>query len=177
MIYQDGKLVATDNQMVELTAEEYKNLSDEKKKNGDVYFVDASDESSHAKLIHLISSVGNTTKLVNASPDGTLVGAVLSLYERLGGMTFSFDENKESLKATYSDEITPVDIPDMPEYLSDEDKIQFYMNILGDINKIGEKGFTNLSDMLVDISNRLNGLSFSFDSGTGNVNISYDDGR
>ena len=42
---------------------------------------------------------------------------------------------------------------------------------------IGEKGFTNLSDMLVDISNRLNGLSFSFNSETSNVEISYDDGK
>ena len=51
------------------------------------------------------------------------------------------------------------------------------MNILGDINKIGEKGFTNLSDMLLNIYNRLNGLSFAFDSETGNVDISYDDGK
>ena len=178
MLYVDGKLIATDNQMVKISEEDYNKLPDSKKNNGDVYFVDSgNDSASNAKLIHLMSSIGNTSKLTNVSSDGTIVGAILSLYERLGGMSFSIDEEGEALKATYSDEVTPVEIPDIPVYLSDEEKIKYYMNILGDINKIGEKGFTNLSDMLLNIYNRLNGLSFVFDSETGNVDISYDDGK
>lgn len=170
-MFLDGELVGSSQQMISLTQAEYDNLSTEEKLNGDAYFINDSDEESDSANIKNIEYfLGDTSKL-STMADGTLSGILSDIYQRLGNLSFHVDEDG-SLRADYDDTTpTPAVIPDYPEYASDATKIKYINDVIGDKTNVTNYGFASVTDMILDIYSRINGLVFSYNEVTDGIDV------
>ena len=118
----DGKIVSTNEQVKTVTIEEYNSLTEEERNDGTSYFISNYDDNEYKKLVKVGNIIGNDSKL-SGYADGTIVGAIVDLYSRLNGVSFSVGANDE-VSFVYDDTTpTPVDPVPSPDDMTDYDKI------------------------------------------------------
>ena len=173
-MFLDGELVGTSQQIIPLTQAEYDNLSTEEKLNGDAYFIKDSNDNESVKIENIETAMGDVSKLSTLGYEN-LVEALTDVYQRLGNMSFSMDTDNKTLNVQYDNTTpTPVDIPTADPYMSDAKKIERIETIFGDSDSMGQKGFSNLVDMILDIHSRIDGLSFKYNEETGGVDVTVE---
>lgn len=172
-MFLDGKLVGTSQQIVSLTQAEYDTLSNEEKLNGDAYFITDS-EGDSTKITNIEYALGDVSKLSSVG-DGTIAGILSDIYRRLGNMSFSVNGEGELIADYDSTVPTPVEIPECSVDASDAEKIEYFENLIGDKTIISNNGFTNITDMLLDVYGRIKGLVFEYNEETGDVDVHIED--
>jgi hypothetical protein len=169
----NGKLVAGNTQAVTLKDDaEYEALSNDEKMDADkVYLVPDTSADDYQRLLKLSEVMGSIDDIANYA-DGTIIGVINDIYDRLGGLSFKINESTGCLNVTYSDEVTPATITTPATYVTDVEKINHMESVIGDQEKLASIGFGTVIGALVDIYNRLDGLSFSFDTTNEVVEVS-----
>ena len=184
MIIVGGKEVEGKSKVIALTQDEYNALSAEDKSNDSiVYFVYDGDEAHYQQLVQLRTLVGSPNALETYTNQTTVIGAIMDIYQRLGGMSINLDPNTSNINLTYDpDDVTPAVTPDDIEHLTDEAKIEYLISSLGcndnaAITAFHEAGFTNIVQALVSIYSALNGVSLALNAEGDALAASYDDGE
>jgi hypothetical protein len=169
-MYINGKRVASNEGYQEITQAEYDALSDTDKMNGHIYLItDSNLNDDYVQLIRLQSLIGDETQL-SGYADGTLAGILVDLYNRLGG--FSFDLTSDNtLTATYSDEKSTAVVRALSETASDAEKVEHMLSLIGDEDTLAETGFSTIAAAIVELYNRLDGTSYSYNSDTNTAEV------
>lgn len=170
MIILDNKVVASADRLISITQAEYDALSDEEKLGDNAYFITDSDED-YERIIELQTLLGPSDRLDGIS-DGTVIGALLDLYERLGGFSFSMDPLTNDLIASHNDEVDTGSVTVKTHFSSDSEKLDFLFSILGDASELTTIGYTNIVDAIADMYERFAGLKFSPSEDKTTMNIS-----
>lgn len=169
-----GKIVSTSKQMQTVTAEEYAKLSVEEQMNGNAYFISDSFDDEYKKLIHMGTVIGNDEDLAGYA-DGTVIGAIVDLYNRLGGMSLQLDANN-NIEFVYNDEdITPAESAGHVEYLTDAEKINHMEDVIGTEDDLYNLGYPTLVSAIRGLYSKLNGISMSYNDETQVLKLSYSD--
>lgn len=176
MIYLNGKVVANVTpDIISLTQSEYDILTDEQKMNGTVYFITDGEDDNFARLSYIDSVIGTADQISNIA-DGTIIGVIKLLYERLGGLSFVVDTTTGQYTTTYNaDEPEIADTPTMSDFESDTQKIEHLCDILGSPDDLSKMGYISISEALVDLVKRFGGLSFTYDEENNIVHAIYNE--
>lgn len=174
MILMDGKIVSTSEQIRTITMAEYNALSDEERNDGTSYFVSDYDDNEYKKLVKVGNIIGNDDKL-SGYADGTIVGAILDLYGRLNGVSFSVNANDE-ISFVYDDTTpTPVGPAPSPNDMTDSEKITHYQEVIGNETDLNNIGFTNVIAAIRDLYAKLNGIQLEYNDATTTLKMIYSD--
>lgn len=174
MILLDGKIVGSSDQLILKTREEYEALSDEVKNNGNAYFTPDDYDTEYTKLVHMGFVIGNDEEL-SGYADGTIVGAILDLYDRLGGLSLRLDANN-NIEFVYNDEeVTPAEPAGNIEYLTDADKINHIEDVIGSEDDLYNLGHPTIVSAIKSLYARLNGISMTYNDTEETLKISYSD--
>lgn len=163
MIKQDNKVFGTTTKAPTLTQSAYNALSTSEKNNGSGYLVSSSEEEFQ-KLLYSLGLIGRQNALANIA-DGTVAGAIVDLYSKLGGCQFDLESIAGVMSVTHEASSpsgnTPVDIS---ELTTDEDKIDALYALVGDRAVLQSTGNGSIVDAILDLYERLNGFSFAVDT-------------
>jgi hypothetical protein len=175
MIVLDGKQVASNDKLISLTEAEYQALSTEEKMNPNkTYFITDSNSEEYLNLVRLQALVG-PGKNISTFADGTVIGAILDLYTRMGGVAFSLTDvnGTPTLNAEYrvnTSTGTPIEISDNA---TDAEKIEMLQELIGSETNLNGVGYNTVIAAIVDLHQRLNGFTFSYNQSTGTVSATY----
>ena len=174
MILMDGKIVSTNEQVKTVTIEEYNSLTEEERNDGTSYFISNYDDNEYKKLVKVGNIIGNDSKL-SGYADGTIVGAIVDLYSRLNGVSFSVGANDE-VSFVYDDTTpTPVDPVPSPDDMTDYEKIVHYQEVIGNETELNNLGFTNIINAIRDLYAKLNGIQLEYNDKTATLKMIYSD--
>ena len=174
MILMDGKIVSTNEQVKTVTIEEYNSLTEEERNDGTSYFISDYDDNEYKKLVKVGNIIGNDSKL-SGYADGTIVGAIVDLYSRLNGVSFSVGANDE-VSFVYDDTTpTPVDPVPSPDDMTDYEKIVHYQEVIGNETELNNLGFTNIINAIRDLYAKLNGIQLEYNDETATLKMIYSD--
>lgn len=177
LLYNGKEVGASGDKLVSLTQAEYDALSDEEKNNGDAYFITDSTDAEYRKLLHISDVIGSKADLAGFA-DGTIIGAIKDLYERLGGVSFKVEAGTNYLQAIYNDE--PTDnvstLPPASEYMSDTERIEYLGELIGQESDLASTGHGTIIGAILGLYSALGGFSFAYNEITNSVDVSYDDG-
>lgn len=170
----DGKLNATNSPRSELTESQYNDLSSSQKNNGTTYFITDANDSTYQKIQHLKNIIGNIDDL-SAYGDGTIIGALQELVDRMGGFTFSLDANESYVIGTCDDsQPTPATI-DPPASDSDDDVADHLIELVGSTTALANCGYSTVVGAILDLFDRIQDFSFSHNSKLGVLTLEYDE--
>lgn len=170
MILIDGKIITDD---IDVTQSQYEQLPEEEKNNGACFFISDDGLSEHDRLVNLNAVIGNQSLLANLGGDGTLVGAIVELYNRLGGLSFEMNEETNIFQSYYNPTVTPVEVPTLDADASDSEKLAYYETLFGSPEKLGELGVSTLIGAIDNLYRRLGGLVFSYSETDDILNVNY----
>ena len=174
MILIDGKIVSTSEQVKTVTVAEYNALTEEERNDGTSYYVSDYDDTEYKKLIKVGNVIGSDEKL-SGYADGTIVGAIVDLYNRLGGISLSLGVNDEVIFDYDDTTPTPVTSPDAPKEMTDLEKIEHYQKVIGNETDLNNLGFSNIVTAILNLYSRLNGVQFEYDATTSTFKMIYSD--
>ena len=174
MILMDGKIVSTNEQVKTITMAEYNALSEEERNNGTSYFISDYDVYEYKKLVKIGVVIGDDAKL-SGYADGTIVGAIIDIYNRLNGVSFTVGANNEVSFVYDGTPPTAVDPVPLPEDMTDYEKIAHYQEAIGDESGLNNLGFTNVIAAIRDIYAKLNGIQFKYDDESATLKMIYSD--
>ncbi len=167
----NGEIIATNTPQVTLSRAEYDALSPELKNDPSItFFIYDDEENDYKKLLKISTVVGSESQLAGYA-DGTIIGAIKDLYDRLGGLSFAIDPEYNHVEATYSDENPNNVIQQLAENATDSEKIAHLEALLGDVANLTGTGYDTIVGAIVDLYTRLNELSFAYNSGTNTVEV------
>lgn len=167
----NGRIVSTNNPQVSITREEYEKLPQEMKDDPSItFFIIDDNDDDHKKLLELTSLIGSEEVLAKYA-DGTVLGAIKELYDRLGGLSFSVDPEFNHVEAKYSDENPNNDIQQLAGNANDSAKIAHLETIIGDAKKLEGTGYDSVVSAIVDLYGRLNNFAFAYNSETSTVEV------
>lgn len=158
----NGQTIATNNQQVTITSEEYDKLSPEVKNDPNIsfYVIDGA-EANFEKLMDIMATVGDGSQLSNL-PTGTVIGAIKELYDRLDGILFSIDESYSYLIANKSNENPNNDIKILDSSATDAERVEYLKEILGNKEDLNSLGYDTVIGALLTLYKSLDGLAFKF---------------
>lgn len=174
MILMDGKIVSTNEQVKTVTIEEYNSLTEEERNDGTSYFISNYDDNEYKKLVKVGNIIGNDSKL-SGYADGTIVGAIVDLYSRLNGVSFSVGANNEVSFVYDGTTPTPVDPVPSPDDMTDYEKIVHYQEVIGNETELNNLGFTNIINAIRDLYAKLNGIQLEYNDVTATLKMIYSD--
>ena len=170
MLMKDGQIVATN--IKELTTSQYNALSTAQKNNGNIYAISDYTSDEYAKLTRIGNLVGNPDRLVDYA-DGTIIGAIADLYNRLNGISFNVDTTTNEIELNYDatppTPVTPID----PSTMTDDEKIDYLEDLVGDPDDLAALGFTNAAAAIRWLYAKLGGCEISYNDQTDTVTLVY----
>ena len=173
-IMVDGELRATNSPRSELTGSQYANLTNAQKNNGTAYYVTDENDSTYQKIQHLKNIIGNIDDL-SGYGDGTIIGALQELVDRMGGITFSLDDNGTYVIGTYDDSaVTPATI-NPPASESVDDVADHLIDLVGSTTALANCGYSTVVGAILDMFDRISDLGFSYNSTLGVLTVEYDE--
>jgi hypothetical protein len=184
MIIVNGKEVEGGSKVIAMTQDEYNALSAEDKSNSSiVYFIYDGDEEHYRQLVQLRTLVGSPNALETYTNQTTVIGAIMDIYRRLGGMSISLDPTNSHINLSYDPaDVTPAVVPDDISHLTDDQKIEYLISSIGvddnaAIESFHAAGFTNIVGALLSIYTALNGVELAINANEDALEVSYDDGE
>ena len=170
MLMKDGQMVATNVKV--LTNQQYNQLDTAVRNDGNIYVISDYESDDYAKLVRLGNTVGNGDRLVDYA-DGTVIGAIVDLYNRLNGISFNVDTTNDEIQLDYDPTpptpVTPTDISGM----TDDEKIDYYEQLVGDPADLYALGFTNVAAAVRWLYAKLGGCEIDYDDATSTVKLIY----
>ena len=168
----NGNVIATNSPQISISLAEYNSLPEEVKNNDNInFFIYDDGETNYERLLTLSTVIGSTSALSQYA-DGTIIGAINDIYQRLGGLSFAMDPNSNQIELTYSDENPNNVIQQFNDEVSIEEQISQLSQIVGDIESLPSTGFNTIISAIIDIYERLNDLSFAYNEDTNTVDVS-----
>lgn len=159
----EGRVVATNSPQVTITQEAYDKLSDAQKNDPNInYFILDAVDNDYAKLVKLLTTVGDEQALAELPGGGTIIGAIVELNRRLGGISFSLDPEFKNVIATKTDENPNNEIQQLADDATDSQKITYLQTLLGSVSNLSELGYDTVVGALKDLFEKLDGLSFEY---------------
>lgn len=174
MILMDGKIVSTNEQTKAITLAEYNALSEGERNDGTSYYITDYDDNEYKKLVKVGNVLGNDAKL-SGYADGTVVGAIVDLYSRLNGVSFTVGANDEVTFVYDGTTPTPVEPVPSPDAMTDDEKITHYQEVLGDETALNNLGYANVISAIRDLYARLNGVQLEYNDAESTLKMIYDD--
>lgn len=167
----NGEVIATNNPQVTLSRAEYDALSPEVKNDPSItFFIHDDGENDYKKLLKLSTVVGSETQLADYA-DGTIIGAIKELYDRIGGLSFAIDPEFNHIKAIYNDDNPNNIIQQLADNASDSEKIAHLEALLGDVTNLNSTGYDTIVGAIIDLYERLDNLSFMYRDDTNTVQV------
>lgn len=167
----NGKIIATNSPQTTISRAEYDALPPEVKNDPSInFFIYDDEESDYERLLKLSTAIGASDALKDYA-DGTVIGALKDIYDRLGGLSFAIDPEFNHVEATYSDENPNNVIQQLNDDASVSEKIEYLNQIVGDVDQLGDTGFDTIVAAILDIYGRLNDLSFAYRADTDTVEV------
>lgn len=159
----NGRTIATNNQQVTITQEEYNKLDPSVKNDPNIsfYVIDGA-EANFETLMDIMATVGDGSKL-SELPTGTVIGALKELYDRLDGIIFSIDPTYTYLVASHRDETVNNDIQSLNTNATDAEKVEYLKKIIGNTSELNAIGYDTIIGALLTLYQSLNGLAFKYD--------------
>lgn len=170
MLTINGNNVANKNPHVSLTQEQYDNLTDEQKNDGTTYYIIGSNEETQHELNEILEILGSNEILLKYA-DETIIGVLKELQLRLGGLTFTPDETEKYIKGTYDDSIPENEVPELPEDPTDEEKLEYIRQLIGDPIELRDLGYSDIATAIHDLYTRLHDFSFNYNAETNTAEI------
>ena len=157
----NGNIVATNNPEADMTEQAYSQLSTAQKNDGTTRFMTDEVDDEWNVLMHCIDLIGSESRL---EPYGqTVIGAIVSLYDRINDISLVVDAANYSLQAVYNDDATPsYNIPPINSYNTQEEQIDAIAELLGDEQDLIATGNTTIIGAIVDLNTRLNAFTLSW---------------
>lgn len=164
MIIIDGQIIASADQAIEITREQYEALSDKEKNDPlKTYYITDDEPDSRQQFIALKSLIGNEKNMTGIS-DGTIIGAIKELYERLGGLKFTVNPETMDFSATYDPRTTEPAVITKADttLMTDKEKIEYFNTLIGDLSELEKLGHDSIISALKDLYNRMSELAFRY---------------
>jgi len=176
MLMMNGKIVSTSDQIKEMTIEEYSNLDVDVRGDGSTYFIKNADSANdYKKLIRVSNILGDDVKLQGYA-DNTIIGAIIDLNQRLGGLSFKRNPETGEVEFVYSSEIPkPVEPIHTIKNFTDHEKIEHFEKILGDESSLNSIGFNTIVSAIKSLYARLGGITMHYDDNTNELKMIYND--
>ena len=172
MILMDGKVVSTSEQAKPITIAEYEALSEEERNNGTAYYISDYDDNEYKKLIKVGNVIGREERL-SGYADGTIIGAIVDIYNRLGGLSLSLDKDDVIVFSYDGTAPTPAVTPGASENMTDLEKINHFQEVIGDVAALNNIGFSNVIAAIRSIYDRLGGVEFDYNDATSSFSMIY----
>lgn len=167
----DGQVVATNSPQVTISRAAYEALPTEQKNDPNVnYYIYDEYETEYKKLVKLMTLIGSEASLAGHA-DGTIIGVIKDIYDRLGGLAFKIDPEYNHIEATLSDENPNNVIQQLNPNATDSEKIAYLETLLGNPNDLTGIGYDTLVSALLDFYAKLDGLTFAFRTDTETVQV------
>lgn len=171
MIAQNGRRIANLSPQLSLTQAEYEALSTAEKNNGTNYFITDADDTDHENIATLLAICGSRDILASMG-DGTICGAIQTLYNQLGHFTFNLNQLDNTLQAIYDDSQVVNPLPTLDPDATDAEKIAYLQTIVGDTTKLASTGHDTIATALRELFVRLAGLTWSYNMTQNTATIS-----
>lgn len=157
----NGNIVGTVNPEADITEAAYAALTPTQQNDGTTRFMTDEVDDEWNVLMHCIDLIGSESRL---EPYGqTVIGAIVSLYDRINDISLVVDAANYSLQAVYNDDATPsYNIPPINSYATQEEQIDAIAALLGDEQDLIATGNTTIIGAIVDLNTRLNAFTLSW---------------
>lgn len=166
-----GRVVATNTPQIPVTKAEYDAIDDSIKNDPKyTFYVTDYTDTDHQKVIELTSAIGSVDQLKGIA-DGTVLGAIKEIYDRLGGLYFAVDPENTYLQARENSENISNALQNLNADASDSEKIAYLESIMGNPDDLAATNYATAVAAIVDMYQRLNQLSFTVNDATGTVEV------
>lgn len=170
MFILNGQVITDD---ISIKQKDYESLPIEERKNGATFYISDDGLSEHERISNLNALIGNKDLLSTTGGDGTIIGAIVELYNRLGGLSFQMNEETNIYESYYNTGVTPVTVPTLKDDATDSERLAYFESIFGSAEKLGELGVSSIVGAIDNLYRRLGGLTFSYDEVDDNLTVNY----
>ena len=167
MLILNNNVVASAENLVRISSQDFANLSQAEKDNGDIYFIYDADDYNAVAARNASKLIGTGT-IVSGGMSRTLVGAINDLYTRLGGMRFSYNSTTHQVEQTYDPPAaSEVITAQNTDTMTDEELITYLNSFIGSTATLASMGYNSVAEGIADLLDRLGGVRFVHNVNTG----------